>query len=428
MKCLGNLELEEYIGGKLSAEKMLEVNQHINACKECRAQLASTPGYYTAVYHLREQLLTTSCPEYEELSDFVSGALASAQARAIERHISVCDLCSHDIQMMQELRSRSSLVPKLIVVPGLVRRPSTWKLWLPKLLPAAGAVAGVVVIFALMLFGNQHKAPNTHRSAPIIVEAPPSAMPNTTSYRSTSEQSAPNTIKPTPAPVSAPNQTPHVAIAPGPRVVAVARTDYSQLGVSQAQINRVKRAVDEKLRTGKLTVDAPVRIAMASAIDRVRARGSSFGPEPISPVSETVQSGMLTLKWRPIEGADEYRVEVTDAQGKLIASREITNTHVTIDPQYSGLLLWRVSVRLGHEDIWESGKAAAICVLTDDETRLIRRASTAYANDHLVLGTIYEMNGLYRQAEAEYEKLAQAPNHPANVNRMLVSVRSKLAK
>jgi len=206
--------------------------------------------------------------------------------------------------------------------------------------------------------------------------------------------------------------------------------DYSKLGGSHSQIERVKRAVEEKLRTGKLTVDAPIRMAMASAAEAVRGPSSLIGPELISPVRETVLRQSLTLKWRPVEGAEEYRVEVARTDGTSIFSGETAATHLTIPasdlPPDGGALYWRVSVRLGSGDQWESGKAAVIYTLGESETTLIRRARLAYPRDHLLLGTIYEMNGLYADAEREFSKLMSAPGRPAGASQMLAEVRAKM--
>lgn len=439
MKCPSITELKDCIGGIISSEKMLEILAHIRGCEACRDAVSGLVESKVALRQLEQQILACACPDYEELSAYVDGTLTGAQVESVRGHLCSCERCSEDVDTLRAQRSHASLVPRVAFSPGRTVRVPAWRYWVPRLAPAAGALAAAAIIAFMVLSG--HGRVNLPATTPTIVTQ------NTPVHQSApdaEDQAVPkpapatDAVKPTPdnsVTVSPEQPTPpREAIEPRrtPRVVATADVsrDLSQLQATADQIDNIRRAVSEKLQTGTLTADAPVRMAMANTLEGVRYPRLTVGPEPVSPVMATVLHGDLTLKWRHIDGAEEYRVELTDAQGKVIMSAKTNDTRLTVDSSKigvgGGILIWRAAVRLGSADIWESGKASVVRMLSNDDSRLVRKAAAVYPKDHLLLGAIYELHGLYPQAEREFRRLSASPKPPQNASKMLSTVRDKM--
>ena len=82
MKCVDKNELEQFLQGKLTPERLLAVDEHVGRCADCKSALNALPRCKNAGVDLGAALLGVSeCPDYEELSAFVDGALSGDRAK-----------------------------------------------------------------------------------------------------------------------------------------------------------------------------------------------------------------------------------------------------------------------------------------------------------------------------------------------------------
>src|SRR5690606_24081509 len=118
MKCLDRIALTEYLQGKLEPEKLLEVSEHIFSCEQCRTNLKALESFAPAAAYVRDAAYgVTECPEYEELSAYVDGVLASDRLARVETHMAQCDFCRSDVVSMRSLRARAELAEQIIAKP-----------------------------------------------------------------------------------------------------------------------------------------------------------------------------------------------------------------------------------------------------------------------------------------------------------------------
>jgi len=430
MKCVEQVELEQFLKGKLPTERMLEIDEHAGECEECKRLLVSLSA---RAQFAAELVGAADCPDYEELSAYIEGSLEPKRAEAVCVHANLCEHCANDIDRMRELRSHAILREKVIVRPGATRQKRTL---LDSLLPirslsngwrylAVGASLGAVVAVAVFL---------STISGPVVNNASQVAV-NPSAATQTHKAEAKKT--PVPGSVSPVERSKPVVVAekparqPVPQPVTVLRDgDYAVVSskgylmlarrngapLRTALEARIAASIDEKLRTGKIKLAKPVQMAMAT----IQTRGADGGYEPaptapkqISPVGRFVLSAKPSFTWTAVDLADSYRLRVYDGEGNLVAEQVTTKPTATLDrPLARGkVYAWRVGVRFGESDDWTESGASRFEVISTDDYNAIERIRTKLPGSHLALGAAYESVGLYDEAAAEYRLLLRAnPN------------------
>ena len=154
----------------------------------------------------------------------------------------------------------------------------------------------------------------------------------------------------------------------------------------------------------------------------MRSGATVAGPEPISPRQTDVLSDRPTFEWRPVEGAQHYRVSLTGDDGELW-SREVTQTTLAFPADVAALAP-------DHEWLWEVqafgasgalGRAsAAFRVPAAAELNAVRsvleriRAGGESPATHYLAGSYLHARGFQQDALAEFQALARiAPSSPA---------------
>lgn len=432
IRCVDSTELEKFVRGALDPDRMLAVDEHLAECADCRASVARLPAFRTVASDFGASLVgVADCPEYDELSAFVDGKLSQGHAREISIHANACELCSSDIERIRELRSQAALRGTVTVTPGASMRRSGYGIGFWKRVAAGAVVAGVVVGVVLSLntigrdpnFEQPTVAVGKDDGARIATQHKPqpktdpatTQKPDTNTTASNTTAADPNTPKPP--------TTTTVAVSPllrdgGYQVVrkdskvVLARIDGKSIRTPLEA--RVMASIEEKLRTGKVKLDEPVRVAMNTAL---RAEGGytppQTAPRPVSPSGKVLLTDRPTLAWSKVELAESYRVVVTSADGNVVFDRTTDQNRISLDvPLARGHeYRWRVGARFGEDDTWANSKAASFVVLSDEGVDSIRRVKGAMPGSHLALGVVYESLGLHDEAAAEYGALVRSnPN------------------
>lgn len=147
-------ELENFINGKLDSRQLIEMDEHVCGCAQCKAAISNMFVSKKVALDLGAMLLGAGeCPEYEQLSAYVDNKLDIKQTKATKSHVNSCEPCTRDVSRMAELRSHAMMRPSVTVAPGMSKqalRTATpiWK----RALAGMGAV-GVVAFSAYMFFG-----------------------------------------------------------------------------------------------------------------------------------------------------------------------------------------------------------------------------------------------------------------------------------
>jgi hypothetical protein len=102
MEHLTNRDLNELRARRLSADRLATVSEHLLACRACRSLAEEAFHFENSVREfqaaLEHQPLVDEQHPVEELPWFIDGRLDSPARLKIERHLSICGVCSEEVQ------------------------------------------------------------------------------------------------------------------------------------------------------------------------------------------------------------------------------------------------------------------------------------------------------------------------------------------
>ncbi|MHB9037296.1 MAG: anti-sigma factor family protein [Armatimonadota bacterium] len=432
MKCVDKRELLQFIEGKLSPKRLIEVDEHVSACNECKAALNDIASFRQAGISLGASLLSLEdCPEYDDISAYVDGTLAPDRMALMQSHVNSCELCFSDMERIREMRSHSALREKIAVSPAQNRQraPQGFGLWKRVFVGVAGVAVVATLAVAIGSFVAAPEKPTIVASKPPVVTEVKPNSPANRHEQSKSTESISTAKTHTPERVAqSPGASSNTVLRDGKyRVIkqngrlALANSDGRS--VRTALEARIAAAIEEKLRTGRIEPAKPIQVAMAG----VRMRdGEKFVPLPtapklLGPMNGIIMSDRPTFAWLKVELAQSYRIRIYDAQFQMVAE-ETTNTSSIVLPdtlRRGEDYTWRVGVRFSESDSWAESAPAKFHVLSAEDYSSIQRVKRALPGSHLALGAAYESVGLYHEAQQEYRALRRLNRDSSLARKML---------
>jgi hypothetical protein len=180
---------------------------------------------------------------------------------------------------------------------------------------------------------------------------------------------------------------------------------------------RMQHKVKVALQTGRLERPAPLA--------QLTGRPNGLPFRLLGPLGQVVRSDRPTFRWRALQGAQSYKVVVTDADLNEVAISPPLNTTE-----------WRISQPLKHGDIysWQvtalkdavpitspvlPAPQAKFKVIDRSTSEILQQAKRAYPGSHLTLGVLYADAGLLDEAERELRLLVRH-NPRADIARTLL--------
>jgi len=431
IECIDKSELEKFLRGKLDSKRMLIVDRHIAECNACRSQLASLPEFAKVSAAFGTMVIgADGCPDYEELSAFLDSTLDEVRTRIIAAHVNTCELCERDLERMRELRSQALLREKVIVRPGMTLRRSASKpsVWKRVFVGTMAVVALVWITVTLIGFGlrsgEKQLTAKKMPSSPVIEvpkavhKTPPVPRPKSDKPILAQKKSLPRVVTSKDRKLTAVAESKVVLRDGNYRVVEkngkLVFAEIDGTVVKTPLEARIMAAVEEKLRTGRIKLAEPIRVAMNTTLrDQDGYTPPPTAPTPISPDNKIVLTDRPTLVWSKVDLAESYRVIVKTDDGNVVFEQETDRNSVTVTKplQRGSDYSWQVGVRFSAGDEWTNSRAVRFRVLSDTEYAVIQKIKSQMPGSHLALGVAYEAFGLYDEAAAEYRKLARAnPN------------------
>ena len=423
MKCPDKTKLEQYVLGKLDQEKMIELDEHVHSCDECKAALRDITSIKMAGINLGASLLGLDCPEYEELSAFVDEQLSSERTAFVRSHINSCEPCFNDVQRMQEFRAHAALREKITVSPRTNRVSYGWGVWKRAF---AGAL-GAAVIAGLAIGIGSFTGP---KEKPVVV----AVRPADTIVKPTPEK--PGAVKPDMKPSTSAPVT--VAVKPEQHDNAVAPVlkdgkyqvikQNGRLVLADAKGARtpleakIAASIQEKLATGSIKQPKTVQMAMLPVHmrDPEGYKAPANAPNLVSPLDKVVLSTQPQMKWSKVDLAESYRVRVYDMQGRLVMEKTTDNCTLTAGTLPRGhQYMWRVGVRFNESDSWVESAKGCFYVLSNEDYASIQNIKRNLPGSHLALGATYEAYGLYDEARQEYRALRRDNRDSSLARKML---------
>ncbi len=414
---------DQYCQRTLSALELLEVDDHLAFCEECRRRISVKADAETVVSDFHYRLFSTASDHlsYEELVALVDDEIEKTERDELESHLEVCEPCSQDLNDLRSVRvdvlalneeetpraSNPSFIEKIRLLMDSKQ---------PVFSPA------FAVVFALLLIAA---------SVALFFVWRPSTRPRPT-LEANNQVPQPQPESTTSANVAAPSPQP--ALTPddvitlndvGVRVTVGGHGEVEGLGpLPVSSIQAVKRA----LTTGALQVrnlseltDAKGRL-LGSTSD-----GSTFSL--IYPVGTVTRNTRPTLRWEPLMGATSYTVAILDGSyNEITTSPPLTTTSwtPTLALARGRTYSWQVtSSKDGKQEVSPAAteSEARFIVLdkaTVDELISVEKASKS----HLVRGTMYAQAGLLNEAEQEIRSLVAINPDSQKVRQLLQSIRA----
>ena len=368
------------------------------------------------VYEVSEHLTT------QQLEGYRRRTLEPAELLALGDHLMLCAACRRQLReaiparetilaLQTNLRNAASTPPVFWSWMVDLFSPQSWTL--PLVLRAAGIAATaalLILALTLWLWGR------SERRDEIVI--------------------APSPTAPSPTPPIYPSPPPEVAapillalIDGGGQVTLDTQGKLSGLeSLSPADQQRVKTA----LTTRKVETPRTLR-ELKSALGTVMGSPTGDSFALLNPIGQILASNRPTLRWRPLRGAMNYQVTITDPQANY--------KEVAVSPALSGEA-WQVDrpLKRGRVYAWqvtartESGEAKAPAlnapeakfrVLEQTKADELARAEKAFAGNHLTLGLLYALAGLLDEAEREFQALVKANPESDVAKSLLRDIRAK---
>ena len=419
---------EGYVRRSLSGLDLLVADRHLALCDACREALARDAGLQQAFHAVREELpgvalSPTAHLAYEQLESYVDGRLRAGNRAVIDQHLSSCARCNERLAGLQALREQ--LVPIRDAAPAATWWQRLSLLWANPEAPSsrslrpawtyAGATA-LVVLVALGLYQQQRIA-----GLSATVGEYSATLAENDRLRRDLEQR-------------------EVAL----QELRTAETDRQKQIVSLKQRVAATTKERDRLVAAGATRPGPADEIPARYVLAPRSREisellerdnlMSGGPDEKvfrlkNPVATVVESDRPTFQWEKVEGATEYRIDVSLGKETSVMVAVATVRGTQWKParpfargrNYS----WQViPIRDGQElpDVVSSPTRAAFRVLDAKRAAALARERAKTAPSMLRLAVQYANAGAYDRAEEIVKTVLRSdPNLPA-ARRLLADI------
>ena len=409
-------QTEDYARNQLSAAQLLSIADHLAACETCRERMAGAVNSEAAFLALHDEAFSengraTAHLTAEEMTEYVDKNLAGESLQMAVDHLSHCEEC---VFAVDDLRAfRNEIAPSLDrefrpVSVSATTKPTNigWREKFASLFRVspvpAFASAGLALLVLGVIFWFVWRSPR--KQDPVIAQAPtPTTQPSPLTQPSpTQSQPEPET----PAPVVA-------QLNDGNRVLSL--DQQGKLSGADSLPPAYQNLVTKALSTQRIE-RSPVLQGLTRPPSALMGSGdpnSQFSV--VGPAGDVLLSNQPTFRWKAMEGANGYVVEVYDPQFKLVASSpQLTDLSWTTTLARGNIYSWQVKAIKDGEEVTAPrppAPQAKFRVVDEAKANELARAKRSFGTSHLTLGLLYADAGLLDEAEREFRLLRNAnPN------------------
>ncbi len=454
---LSKPQLERFCLRALSKSELISSAQHFAECDLCRRQFQRTlelqrEGTAVRFTLAPEAWLRHEHLEYEQLVALADNTMDGSDRELVDLHLKVCARCGEDVHSF--LAFREQIEPELAVsyapAVSLAQQPRatfsgpTWwrgLAWKP-IYATTVLIIAIAVIAALLLlrrgadtFQAQQNTPPQVNPDVTSPPSPPDTDVSKNELQKPVQTPANQLPRPEASPAVAVRQRKHSKkndVASGAmalhdrRGTIILNTEGSISGLDNLP-SLSRRQVAEALLAQR--IERPSVLKQLAAADRtLRGSPSSQSFRLLSPAGTVIVDDRPVFVWKPLSGASNYRVYVTDSAGHIVVKSvnlAATRTEWTANaPLKRGeIYSWAVTAVVDGKEIVSPGPAAPeikFQVLSSSDfqelTRLRRTGS------HLVLGVFYGKVGMLSDAEREFQALLRLNPRSKIATKLLGSV------
>jgi anti-sigma factor RsiW len=382
-------QIDSFLARRLPPGELLSADDHLAICERCRRAVAVT------VPTMGFADLFDDHPDYALLESFADGKAGTDERHSTEAHLAACAECRAELAGITEMRdlvaSDLAQSPAGNARPRFVERFRILEFAFGSLLLAL--LAGGVWWFT--------RAPDPRAAAP-------------------GQDPVPNVS------ANSPEPAPEV-----PRTDAPPLTDGRQEAPDEFDgiPERYRSEVRAVVAAGRLEVPSEARELSAGTGTLMSGAKESIPFALVWPVGKIVESDRPTFRWRALEGADGYRIDVFDADfSPLASSQRITETRWT-PPR--GLprgrtVVWQVTAFREGEEVRSPIRPAPdarVKILDAARASELAALRRDHSGNHLLLGIKYAKAGLLEQARSEFRKELKKNPGSTPARKLLRSVR-----
>ncbi|MCI0338523.1 MAG: zf-HC2 domain-containing protein [Acidobacteria bacterium] len=421
--------LEDYRQRLLSAADLLRADKHLSDCQACREKLGDEACLQSVASSLEEELISAVDDEVGHLSDdqlsaYISGRIGQIEREIIESHLSWCADCLTEVRDLHDFAKQLSTGQSAgisIWAALLDGIKNFWQIFeQPPLMRAARALVILMLTLAIPALIISRITLQKTGDSSIGSKDRDDLNARSSQVPALSDQKL--GTSPTPAITDRTGKTEKIALDLG----ELARLD--ELHPDDQRF--IKRAIESQ----KIMV-APV-IAQLQSREMVlmgATKESSF--EMVSPAARVIREVQPSFKWKPLDGAISYRINVInqDLPGDEMSRTDLTTTEWRFDaPLKRGYhYRWQVIASTQAKPVYalfHNQKYANFFVLSEKILSQIVEAEKRYrgssdALKDLALGLRYAEAGLLEEAEIKLEAYLKANPQSLIAKHLLEEVR-----
>jgi hypothetical protein len=212
------------------------------------------------------------------------------------------------------------------------------------------------------------------------------------------------------------------AIKPKTKATAAAE-GFSPADAVEVQPKKLKGEQIRNLRDYAATSRAGVGVPRGPTV-----RAGSLPGNP--PSGCAVLKVRPTLRWEAVAKATAYIVELRDESGKVLWRETVKNPELVYPErrrplEYSGSYQWKVTAKMPQEEDDRAFEANILLVVTESELKELEALKPLTDSkdpaDWLLAALSYEAHGVFAEALALYEKLAQQAPDQAKYHQTLAT-------
>jgi anti-sigma factor RsiW len=405
---LSERQIALYCERRIPPEELLQVDDHVSQCPDCRARLASSidrraasPGVTSPRQAgSREDGAFPRAPvgsghvTYEHLEAFVDGQASDAEKETLRAHVDACRICASELHDMSDFKAALSAAGK----KDPKRKEGWWANFTAlQLTPSRVALALAMSAAIVLVAALERKR----------LASPPSIPP----------------VNATKANPTGPTDSEAQTLSAGSSLFALAINELppdEQRGVLESLSQRIIKPPDilAELQGHPETLlgESP--------------QGARFAV--LEPLAEVVSDDRPVFRWQPLAGATSYSVAIFDSTLDPVQSSPPlrgTQWKPTRPMKRGQVYQWQVTAAMMDGRSITSPRppspGAKFRVLDQAKAKEFEQFRKAHPEAHLVLGVIYAQAGLFEDAESELRRIPHGGAEYELAQQLLRSLREK---
>ena len=429
-KHLSDEQMREHANRGLTAAETLSVDEHLAACDFCYEKFTAlvNPRFTDLNLLLDEPAGAENFAHLsyeEELEPYVNGALNRLKTEKVEEHLQSCRMCSAELQDLQRFKisfEQSEKQSRQIAGVNAERENSLWR-WLdfsrnPLRAGFISVALGILVLSAAFLF-YRSGAENGQQ----IAENPANA--NTYSNVKAPEIAADQNILN--ADNTAANSSPEIK-KPNERLAESKKP--SEAAPAPVLTPELPREVELAIADGKLTKPKVLDEVAGNKVQLLGEEGKAESFSVQSPAASVIRNNRPVFRWQALPGANGYTVTVFDSNLNRVAKSDILKTNQWAMPSTlkgGEVYQWQVTaVKDGKEIIAPAAPApeAKFKVLGGKELNKLNFSLGRAGSSHLARGILFARAGLTDDAAREFRQEIKRSPDSKIARRLLLQVQS----